>query len=414
SWAIPSAGPRPHIADHVEEPIAVRLEAADRRGPGVAVLVRVVDGKDALPGIGHRLALGIEGARPVVLAVATAARGEFPLRLGRELTPAPARVGQRILVGDMHGRMIVLACNRRAGPGGRAQMRARHVLPPLRDPAAAADIGGRDEHHGAGSEQLPGHAGMRCGVEPALGQRHVSRRRHELPELRVGHLVAIDPKAVDTHHVGEALLRPLAIGAHNERAAADENHAGGIGVVRWQAGIAGGASEIASSHVLLRDGCGERADHQTCGTDANGADQQAAQYHGTFSAMVRRPRSIADVPISSGTPWAFRRSRCVSLFVAGARGVRHVYLGGEYGSGVPILIGGYFFTLSKNSVTIFVTGTTTHELVQGVPSRSSLRSVRRLMTFGSGRVNGGSYMFCCQIKWTFQFRHLTADNRSAT
>src|SRR5215469_17392482 len=93
---------------------------------------------------------------------------------------------------------------------------------------------------------------------------------------------------------------------------------------------------------------------------------------------------------------------------------RYVYLGGEYGSGVPISIGGYFFRLSKNSVTIFVTGTTTHELVQGVPSRSSLRSVRRLMTFGSGRVNGGSYMFCCQIKCTFQFRHLTADSRSAT
>src|SRR5262247_2900202 len=88
--------------------------------------------------------------------------------------------------------------------------------------------------------------------------------------------------------------------------------------------------------------------------------------------------------------------------------------GGEYGSGVPGLIGGYFFRLSSNSVTIFVTGATTQELCQGYPSRSSFRSVSRLMTFGSGRVNGGSYIFSCQIICTLQFRHLTADNRSDT
>ena len=73
---------------------------------------------------------------------------------------------------------------------------------------------------------------MRCRVEPALGQRHVSRRRHEFPELRVGHLVAIDPKAVDAHGVGEALLRTMALGTHDERPAADERHPGGGVVVR--------------------------------------------------------------------------------------------------------------------------------------------------------------------------------------
>src|SRR5262249_33583728 len=107
----PIARPLPDIADHVVEAVAVRLEAADRRGPYVAVLVGIVDGEDALPGIGDRLALGIEGARPVVLAVATAARREFPLRLGRELAPAPARIGERILVSDMHDGMIVLVFN---------------------------------------------------------------------------------------------------------------------------------------------------------------------------------------------------------------------------------------------------------------------------------------------------------------
>src|SRR5262245_7695147 len=96
---IPVARPFPNIADHVVEAVAVWLEATDRRGGGIAVLGGVVDGEDALPGVGDRLALGIEGARPVVLAVATAARGEFPLRLGRHLAPAPARISERILVG---------------------------------------------------------------------------------------------------------------------------------------------------------------------------------------------------------------------------------------------------------------------------------------------------------------------------
>src|SRR5262245_7337853 len=146
---IPVARPLPDIADHVVEAVTVRLEAADRRGPGVAVLVGVVDGEDALPGIGDRLALGIERARPVVLAVASTARGEFPLRFGRKLTPAPARISKRILVGDMHDRMIVLARNRAAGTGRLTPIGAGDVLPPLRDPAAARHIGGRDEHHRA-------------------------------------------------------------------------------------------------------------------------------------------------------------------------------------------------------------------------------------------------------------------------
>src|SRR6516165_752382 len=157
---IPIARPLPDVADHVVEPVAVRLEAADRRGGGIAVLVGVVDGEDALPGIGDRLAFGIEGTRPIILAVATAARREFPLRLGRELTTAPARIGQRILVGDMHDRMIVLARNRAAGTGRRTPIGARDVLPPLRDAAAARDIGGLDEYHRARSKQAPGHAGM--------------------------------------------------------------------------------------------------------------------------------------------------------------------------------------------------------------------------------------------------------------
>ena len=59
---------------------------------------------------------------------------------------------------------------------------------------------------------------MGLGVEPALGQRDIARRVDELLELRVRHLVTVDPEAVDAHDMGEALLGLMALGAHLERA----------------------------------------------------------------------------------------------------------------------------------------------------------------------------------------------------
>jgi hypothetical protein len=183
----------------------------------------------------------------------------------------------------MHDRMIVLARDRTAGTGRLTPIGAGDVLPPLRDPAAARDIGGRDEHHRPGSQQLLGHARMGRRVEAALRQRDVSRRRHEFAKLRIGHLVAIDPEAVDAHDVAESLLRPLALGAHDERSTADERHSGVVVVVRWQAGIGCASSELAASRALLRDG--ESADHQTCRAEADATHQQATACHGGPSCL---------------------------------------------------------------------------------------------------------------------------------
>src|SRR5262249_21761607 len=255
-----------------------------------------------------------EGTRPIVLAVATAARGEFPLRLGRELAPAPARIGERILVGDMHDRMIVLARDRAAGTGRRTPIGARHVLEPLGDAAAARDIGRRNEHHRAGREQLLGHAGMRRGVKPALGQGHVSRRRHELAKLRVAHLVAIDPEAIDAHGVGEALLRPLALGTHHERSAADERHPSVVAVLRRQAGIGGAASKLGTHRTLLRHG--ESANYQAGRADAHGTDQLVAHCHGTYPIHAT-PIGIPGTRTASEPPtFAVAMSASISLLRA--------------------------------------------------------------------------------------------------
>src|SRR5262249_61486182 len=61
-------------------------------------------------------------------------------------------------------------------------------------------------------------------------------------------------------------------------------------------------------------------------------------------------------------------------------------LGGEYGSGVPSWIGGYFLRLSESSSRIFVTRATTHELWPTTSSRRSVKSAKRGTTFGSGEV----------------------------
>ena len=66
--------PLPDIADHVVKPVVVRPEATDRRRAGIAVLLGVVDGKDALPAIGDRLAVLIEGVAPILAAFAAASR----------------------------------------------------------------------------------------------------------------------------------------------------------------------------------------------------------------------------------------------------------------------------------------------------------------------------------------------------
>jgi hypothetical protein len=75
-------------------------------------------------------------------------------------------------------------------------------------------------------------------VKPALGDGDIAGRFYEAGELGVGHLVAVDPETLDRHLVRRALLRPLLVGAHGERAALDPHHARIRAVTLRQARIA--------------------------------------------------------------------------------------------------------------------------------------------------------------------------------
>src|SRR5262249_37492753 len=154
---IPVARQLPHIANHVEEAVAVRREAAYRRGARIAVLFGVVDWKDALPRIGNGLAVLVVGLAPILTVIFAAARGIFPLRFGWKFTAEPVCIRERIFVGDMHHGIILFALDRRARPFWLVPIRTFHVLPPLREIAAPDQCGRLDEKHGPWHKQVLGH-----------------------------------------------------------------------------------------------------------------------------------------------------------------------------------------------------------------------------------------------------------------
>src|SRR5262245_934310 len=138
---VPVARPLPHIADHVEEPVAVRGKAAYRCGACIAVLFGVVDRENALPGIGDGLAVLVVGLAPILAIIFAAARGEFPLCLGRQIVPKPTCVSLRIFVGDVHHGMVFSTFDGRTRTFRLVPIRSLHVLPPLGEIAAATERG---------------------------------------------------------------------------------------------------------------------------------------------------------------------------------------------------------------------------------------------------------------------------------
>src|SRR3954447_3045617 len=279
--SVPVARPFPHVADHVVEPVTVRRETPDRRRTGMIVFIAVEYREETLPGICDRLSMRIVCARIIILTVAAAARGELPLRFGRKFVSAPLRVSKRILVGNMHNRVIFLAHDRAAGAGRLTPVRTGNVLPPLRDAAAAGDFCRGDKDHRARNQQVLGRAGMGLGVEPALGERPVTGRVYELPELRIRHLVTVDPEAIDAHRMDDAFFPLMTLRTHFECPAGDGHHAHGVAFPGRETAVADAASDLGLGAVaLLGAGC-ERPGHDAAEHDdePERTDQNAARHH---------------------------------------------------------------------------------------------------------------------------------------
>ena len=106
----PILGPFPHIADHIEEAIAVGRKRSDRRGALITVGGEIFVGKRALPGICHLTAARREFITPGKFSpVEAAARGVLPLGFGRQVLARPSGIGFSVSISDMHHRVIVEA-----------------------------------------------------------------------------------------------------------------------------------------------------------------------------------------------------------------------------------------------------------------------------------------------------------------
>src|SRR4029079_455252 len=100
--------------------------------PLIAVELQVLVRKRALPGVGHLFAAGRELVAPGEFCVLkTAARGELPLRLRRQLLAGPLGVRLSIFVGDVNDGMVVETLDPAAAAIWVAPIRAEPEIPPL-------------------------------------------------------------------------------------------------------------------------------------------------------------------------------------------------------------------------------------------------------------------------------------------
>ena len=76
---------------------------------------------------------------------------------------------------------------------------------------------------------------MRLGIDTALGKRLVAGSIDEFCELRVGHLMLINPETIDLDRMTELFLRPFLVRAHDEAAARDEHHSNMVTLSFWNA-----------------------------------------------------------------------------------------------------------------------------------------------------------------------------------
>ena len=225
---VPIGRPFPDIADHVVQAVAIRRKGRYGRGALVAIDVQILAWKLALPGVGHVLAAGRELIAPGELrAVEPAARGEFPLGLGRQILARPSGIGERIGKGDVHDGMIVEHVDAALRPIGMAPVSTLHERPPLAPVAQIRHGLPRREHQRAGVKHVRQRARIILRVRRDFRGRDMAGRLDEFLELPVRHRRAVDPEGINRRAVERRLLGVMIVGAHAEGAAGNCGHVAG-------------------------------------------------------------------------------------------------------------------------------------------------------------------------------------------
>ena len=202
--------PLPHVADHVDKAEVVRGKCADRRCPDPAERAVIAVREPALPGVGHQLTAGSDVVAPRVGRGGATAGRVLPLRLGRQPTACPARVGRRVGVGDLHHRMVEPVIEVPA-PAVRAErvvpVRAGYPVPPLLPIAQIHWTVGRPEHHRTRHQIRRRRVRIQRRIRGLLGDGDVTGVGDEFGELGVGHRMALDGVGADGRGVHRRLFR---------------------------------------------------------------------------------------------------------------------------------------------------------------------------------------------------------------
>ena len=187
---------------------------------------RFSNGKLALPGVRHQLAVGLELVAPGVFgALETTARGELPFGFGRKLLAGPRRVRFGVFEGDVDDRVIVRA--RRSSVLGTARVTpvgAPHVGPPVVGIARVDRSRGFLEHDGRRLEHLRRRAGIVFGLGGLFDERDVARLVDEAPEVGVRDRARVHPEAVHRDGMGGSFLRVMFVRTHEERSPGNAQH----------------------------------------------------------------------------------------------------------------------------------------------------------------------------------------------
>ena len=125
------AHPVPDIPTHVVEAVAIGRIGLHRRSAREAVLLGVLVREGAGPGIGHEFASRLELLAPrKAFALQPAARGDFPLGLGRQPLARPPGVSHRIVPRHLHDGMLLASVELALRPLGMLPVRAGRPAPP--------------------------------------------------------------------------------------------------------------------------------------------------------------------------------------------------------------------------------------------------------------------------------------------
>src|SRR5829696_9377142 len=117
----PVTGPCPHVADQVEQAIAIGREPTHRRGPPIAVRLQVLVRELALPGGGHPPPPGRGHLAPAKVAPPAHPGPPAPTGLAGPLLARPAGLGGHGGPVDLDHRMVGPLVDRAGWPLGGAQ-----------------------------------------------------------------------------------------------------------------------------------------------------------------------------------------------------------------------------------------------------------------------------------------------------